>query len=455
MSTYDAINAAYGAGGATDLALQYRKKAREDQYKQDVGTFTKVRLDEANQAAAAAAAEQDAAVQEQVQKRINDETSAADSIKRKVSDANEVRKQQVMNAFLESWGDTPENRIKAQKLIDDGSKIVAGDNASVISFVNSNLNNKHKNRNEQAKILRDYALSAPLAAGFTESRTGSTGAMDSKTLAEAYKKEILDQRPDYQNAGDLAYLKKLHESEGDRSAIESLLPRGTDAIDVAQTAAQKRVEDQRKLEAGSLTNWQRMIATSTDKSKSYDWNADILSRKQKFQERMKGLDRANARTIQGMKGSQQQQLEQFKRAAMANENAKQRAELAALNAIMNIPAYRKQYEDLSQNDPAGAERMLQVITMSNPALIAQGYRGKITEKTTQTSGGIDLPVVGNVGGSTSTTYAPSVASTADIDKAIGLFNTYKRDGKKPKKHITPASETPEQRIARLRKLRPQ
>ena len=282
MSTYDAINAAYGAGSATDLALQYRKKAREDQYKQDVGTFIKVRLDEANQAAAAAAAAKDAEVQSTAQELADTETRLAnelESLQRGVIDnqreatikaarSSGMTEDQIADVLKR--GDAVSNAAEAKQLIDSTINPAMLKGATVTG------------RAAQSAFF-EY-LTNPQRKAFSASgeKTEVRGAVNPKILAEAYKKKIIDTTPDYMDAGDSAYLQSLRGSEGDRAAIEAMLPKGTDAIDAAQAAAQKRITDRYiKAQTPAMMQQNALIAASTDKSMSREgqWDMNLAMQK--------------------------------------------------------------------------------------------------------------------------------------------------------------------------------
>lgn len=284
-----------------DLALKYRKAAREDQYKQDVGTFNKARLDEANQAAQAAAAAKDAEVQADAQRLADEEARNAEEAARLQSAVVNYQRESTIKAARESGmtedqiadvlkrGDAVSNAEDAKALIDSAvnPKILPGKKGTGVAAQRALF-----------EYLTNPQRKAAAYAG-TGEKTETRGAVNPKILAEAYKKKIIDTSPDYMDAGDIAYLQKLRESEGDRSAIEAILPKGTDAIDTAQIAAQKRIEDRYlKAQSPAMRQQLALIAGSTDKAMSREgqWDMQYALRKMKDEADMA---RTKAR-IQGM-----------------------------------------------------------------------------------------------------------------------------------------------------------
>lgn len=284
-----------------DLALKYRKTAREDQYKQDVGTFNKARLDEANQAAQAAAAAKDAEVQADAQRLADEEARNAEEAARLQKAVVDSQREATIKAAREAK--IPEDQLADILKRGDAVSDAAGAEALIKSTVNPKMLKGAKGTGVAAqRALFEYLTNpqrkAAAYAG-TGEKTETRGAVNPKILAEAYKKKIIDTSPDYMDAGDIAYLQKLRESEGDRSAIEATLPKGTDAIDVAQAAAQKRITDRYlKAQFPAMMQQNSLIAGSTDKAMSREgqWDMQYALRQMKDKADM---DRTKAR-IQGM-----------------------------------------------------------------------------------------------------------------------------------------------------------
>ena len=439
MSTYDAINAAYGAGSATDLALQYRKKAREDQYKQDVGTFTKVRLDEANQAAQDATAAQDAIVQAQAQKRIDDQNKSIDDAATSAKLAHKAKRDEAKRLLLKNGFDGTNDQLEA--LLDNGEAVASANDFNTLT---SQIKlKKGASAVAQVKALRDLAFDPNKHfSGITSARVGEHGAVDPKLLAETYKKEIIDQRPDYQNAGDLAYLKKLHESEGDRSAIEALLPNGTDAIDVAQTAAQKRVEDQRKLEANSLTNWQRMLATSQDKSSGYANMFDINQLKREGA--VADLDKklATARSIASGHDATRKDIEYFRQKSIDARLSETLMSAVTTNpmAVLN-PDFRAKLVELQRTSPAAAAQIARIAGI-NLVGIDAGVNRKTLSTETSITPGLSVGGFQLTGDKTGKTSELSDLSDEEIERNFGIAAPYKNGAKKLKGPKQPAGGSP-------------
>ena len=267
------LGRALSGPGAASMAADNVLAGIAAKYKRNVGDWNQQKLDEAQAVAQKARTDKEAELnriaREKAQADIDQQTALAGGIA--------AKKAQDRAAFIAMLPDD----VNKEAMADDAEKAMTAE--EVAAALNKHRVKGRKDAKDVAKAFQGYAMN-PLhgmnlanatTTGWTGSRQGQTGAVNIDTLADAYKRDILDYTPDYLDVGDKAFVRKLEESTGARASIDAELPDGAKPVSAALAEARKRLEEREKnLQFKAVENKAAREATSSDKAQSYLWKSD-------------------------------------------------------------------------------------------------------------------------------------------------------------------------------------